>query len=86
MKTATTHCEPCGQGSAHIRRVPQTLGNGDELIVVEHVPLVVCRNGGESYFTAETLHHLEHIRCTRETNTAPRRIPVANFEALIPAL
>jgi YgiT-type zinc finger domain-containing protein len=86
MKTATTHCEPCGQDSAHIRRVPQTLGKGDELIVVEHVPLVVCRNCGESYFTADTLHHLEHIRCTRETSTTPRRIPVANFEALIPAL
>jgi YgiT-type zinc finger domain-containing protein len=58
----TIQCEQCGQDSAYIRRVPQTLGKGDALIVVENVPLVACRNCGESYLTAETLHHLEHIR------------------------
>jgi len=78
--------KPCGQDSVHIRRGPQTLGKGDALIVVENVPLVACRNCGERYVTAETLYHLEHIRCTRETRTTPRQIPVANFDALIPAI
>ncbi|WP_256868021.1 YgiT-type zinc finger protein [Candidatus Entotheonella palauensis] len=85
-QTATIQCEQCGHDSARIRRVPQTLGKGEDLIVVENVPLVACRNCGESYFTADTLHHLEHIRSTRETSTSPRQIPVANFEALVPAL
>ena len=84
--TVTIQCEQCGKDSAKIRRVPQTLGKGDELIVVENVPLVACRNCGESYFTADTLHHLERIRCTRETSTTPRLIPVANFDAMIPAI
>ncbi len=29
----TIQCEQCGRDSAKIRRVPQTLGKGDELIV-----------------------------------------------------
>jgi YgiT-type zinc finger domain-containing protein len=76
----TMQCELCGAYSARIRRVHRTLGKGEELILVERIPLVVCRNCGESYFTAATLRHLEQIRETRESRTTPRTIPVAAFD------
>jgi YgiT-type zinc finger domain-containing protein len=77
----TIQCELCGAYSTRIRHVNRTLGKGEEMILVEHIPLVVCRNCGQSYFTAATLHHLEQIRCTRETRTTSRTVPVASFDA-----
>jgi YgiT-type zinc finger domain-containing protein len=77
----TMQCEVCGAYSARIRRVHRTLGKGKDLILVENIPLVVCRQCGASYYTAATLRHLEEIRCTRDTSTAPRTIPVATFDA-----
>ena len=76
----TIQCELCGAYNACIRHVNRTLGKGEEMILVEHIPLVVCRNCGQSYFTAATLRHLEQIRCTRETRTTSRTIPVASFD------
>ncbi len=76
----TIQCELCGAYNARIRRVHRTLGKGEELILVEQIPLVVCRNCGESYFTAATLRHLEQIRETRKGRTTPRTIPVATFD------
>jgi YgiT-type zinc finger domain-containing protein len=77
----TIQCELCGAYSARIRHVNRTLGKGEDMILVEHIPLVVCRNCGQSYFTAATLRHLEQIRCTRETHTTSRTVPVASFDA-----
>ncbi len=77
----TIQCELCGAYSARVRRVNRTLGKGEEMILVERIPLVVCRDCGQSYFTAATLNQLERLRCTRETSTTSRSIPVAIFDA-----
>jgi YgiT-type zinc finger domain-containing protein len=55
-------CDVCGKDGARIRRVTETYGKGNDLLVIENVPLVVCPHCGESYFTADTLHEIERIR------------------------
>lgn len=77
----TIQCEICGAYSARVRRVNRTQGKGEEMILVENIPLVVCRNCGQSYFTAATLRQLEQIRCTRDDRTTSRPILVAIFDA-----
>ncbi|ETW92520.1 MAG: hypothetical protein ETSY1_43270 [Candidatus Entotheonella factor] len=73
-------CDICGAYSARIRRVNRTQGKGEDMILVENIPLVVCRSCGQSYFTATTLRELERIRCTRDGHTI-RPISVAIFDA-----
>ena len=77
----TIQCDMCGAYSARIRRVNRTQGKGEEMILVQNIPLVICRDCGQSYFTAATLRHLEEIRSTRYTHTTSRPILVAAFDA-----
>jgi len=74
-------CDLCGADRARIRRVVETVGKGPDLLVIENVPLVICTQCGESYFTADTLHELERIRLHRQSFAAERAVKVAQFVA-----
>ena len=74
-------CDICGQDGARIRRVTETYGKGEDLLVIEQVPMVSCPNCGESYFTADTLHEVERIRLHRKSFAVERPVDVARFVA-----
>jgi YgiT-type zinc finger domain-containing protein len=74
-------CDVCGKEGARIRRVTETFGKGQDLLVIENVPLVTCPQCGESYFTADTLHELERIRLHRQNFAVERAVQVAKFVA-----
>ena len=74
-------CDVCGEEGARIRRVTETFGKGQDLLVIENVPLVTCPHCGESYFTADTLHELERIRLHRQNFAVERAVQVAKFVA-----
>ena len=59
-------CDFCGKESAEVRLTTESLGKGDSLIVIEDVPIIHCRNCGQSYLTADTAHEIEAIRRKRE--------------------
>ena len=54
-------CDNCGKEGARIRRVTRSYGKGDDLLVIENIPVISCPHCGESYMTAETLHEIERI-------------------------
>jgi len=72
-------CDVCGKAGARIRRVTRSYGRGEELLVIEHIPLVNCPHCGASYFTAETLHGIERIKLHRQSFASKRPVAVANF-------
>ena len=72
-------CEICGKSGAHIRRVTRSYGKGDDLFVIENIPVVSCPNCGESYLTADTLHEIERIKLHRRSWAKERKVPVAVF-------
>ena len=72
-------CDICGRGSAQIRRVTRTYGNGKDLLVIENIPVVSCPHCGESYLTAETLHEIERIKLHRKSFAVERPVEVASF-------
>lgn len=72
-------CDLCGKEGARIRHVTRSYGKGDNLLVIENVPVVSCPSCGESYLTAETLHEIDKIRSHRESRTVARLVPVASF-------
>lgn len=72
-------CDICGKKGARVRKVTETCGKGEDLLVIENIPMVSCPNCGESYFTAETLHEIERIKLHRKSLASQRRIEVASF-------
>ena len=72
-------CDICGKEEARIRHVARNYGKGENLLVIENVPVVSCPHCGESYLTAETLHEVERIRLHRKSLATKRPIAVADF-------
>jgi YgiT-type zinc finger domain-containing protein len=72
-------CDVCGEKGAFIRRITRSYGSGEDLLVIENIPVVHCPNCGESYFAAETLHEIERIKLHRKSWAKERKVPVAAF-------
>jgi YgiT-type zinc finger domain-containing protein len=72
-------CDNCGKEGARVRRVSRSYGRGDDLLVIENVPVISCPHCGESYLTAETLHEIERIKLHRKSVAARRKVDVAPF-------
>jgi len=72
-------CDVCGKEGARVRRVTRSYGRGENLLVIENVPVVSCPHCGESYLTAETLHELERIKRQRRQVAVTRSVAVAEF-------
>ena len=72
-------CDICGKEGARIRRVARSYGKGENLLVIENVPVVSCPHCGESYLTAETLHEIERIKLHRQNFAVKRPVAVAAF-------
>ncbi|MGJ5675271.1 MAG: type II toxin-antitoxin system MqsA family antitoxin [Nostochopsis sp.] len=72
-------CDICGSKEAKIRRITRTYGKGEDLLVIENIPIVSCPHCGESYLTAETLHEIERIKMNRKSLAVERCVEVASF-------
>lgn len=72
-------CEVCGKREARIRYVTRSFGQGQDILIIERLPLVTCSACGESYFTADTMHQIERIKKERNSLAVKRPIPVAEY-------
>lgn len=72
-------CGMCGKEGARVRRVTRSYGKGEDLLVIQNVPVVSCPHCGESYLTAEALHEIERIKANRRGLAAKRPVAVADF-------
>jgi YgiT-type zinc finger domain-containing protein len=75
----TLICDVCGNEGAKIRYISRSYGKGEDLLVIENVPIISCPHCGESYLTAETLYEIERIKLHRQALAEPRPVPVAVF-------
>ena len=78
-KTDENLCDICGKGVAKIIHVTKSYGSGDDLLVIENVPVISCPACGESYLTAATLREIDNIKRNRNKIATSRRVPVAVF-------
>lgn len=72
-------CDICGQEGARTRHITRSYGKGDNLLLIENVPVINCPHCGESYLTAETLHEIERIKLHRRDFATKRAISVAGY-------
>lgn len=79
LKTELIICDNCGVQAARTVKRPQVLGRGTQMMLVDNVPVITCRNCGESYMTSETMHGLDNIRSKQRANSATRKVAVAEF-------
>jgi YgiT-type zinc finger domain-containing protein len=73
-------CDNCGKPGARVRRLTRSYGQGEDLLVIENVPVISCPHCGESYLTSSTLHEIERIKQDRKAEAAFRPVEVARFE------
>lgn len=78
MNTTLT-CDLCGKEGARIRTITRSYGKGDDLLVIEGIPVVSCPHCGESYLTSETLHEIERIKLHRKNIAEQRNVAVATY-------
>ena len=60
-------CDLCGKPGAKIRQVNRAYGKGEDLLIVEKVPVVSCRLCGGIYTCADTLRKVDHLRRHSDT-------------------
>lgn len=72
-------CDICGEKGARVHKVARTYGKGEDLWVIENIPVVRCPHCGESYMTAETLHEIERIKLHRKSFAVERPVQIASF-------
>lgn len=73
-------CELCGTQAAAIKKTTKSFGRGDNLVVIENIPIVHCSSCHESYLTADTARELDRIRKNRRSLGKAKRVLVASFK------
>ena len=71
-------CPVCG-GAATIKRVAKAFGQGRDLLVIEDIPVIVCRSCHEQYITAQTLGEIERLR--QRGHHESRIVPIERYAA-----
>jgi len=72
-------CDLCNEEGVHIHLMTRSYGKGENLLVIENIPVMTCQHCGESYLTAETLHEIERIKLHRQSFAITRPVAVAGF-------
>jgi len=72
-------CDSCGKKNAIVKHVTRSFGSGASIMVIDKVPMIVCPNCGESYFTADTIHELERLKLHRKNVETRRQAPVVEY-------
>ena len=73
-------CDICGAQGAAIKKTTKSFGRGDNLVVIENIPIVHCSRCHESYLTADTARALDRIRKNRRSLGKTKRVLVASFK------
>ncbi|WP_295438160.1 YgiT-type zinc finger protein [uncultured Thiodictyon sp.] len=73
-----TRCPVCGE-PVEIGQIAKAFGRGNGLLVIEDIPMIVCRTCHEQYIAAEALHEIEKLRERRQHQA--RMIKVERFAA-----
>ncbi|RPI75340.1 MAG: type II toxin-antitoxin system MqsA family antitoxin [Desulfobacteraceae bacterium] len=72
-------CDICGKKGVKVRRVTRSYGKGENLLVIEKIPVMHCPHCGENYLKAETLQEIERMKMHRQNFAVKRPVAIADF-------
>ena len=78
-KESMVTCDICGKEGARVRKSTRSYGKGNQLLVIENIPMISCPHCGESYLTANTMYELERIKLHRKSFATERPVRVAEY-------
>lgn len=82
MSEKLTVCAKCGSTDIARKLVSRSYGRDEsDLLVIDDVPIDVCRACGESYVSAQTLKQIEDVKGRRDTLRRVS-IPVGHLSAV----
>ncbi len=77
-------CKNCGREGAYIDETTLAYGSGDNLVVIENVPVISCDNCGVDLLDADTVDRLHELRSFLRSNPTSsaneRAVKVADFQ------
>ena len=74
-------CDVCGCAEAKTRYTSRTYGKGEDLLLIEKVPIISCPSCGTSYLTSFTLKEIDLIKRERKKVALTKSVEVASFSA-----
>ena len=74
-------CPSCGYSGLRQRYVTRSCGTGDSVVVIEHIPMLLCPHCGEGHFTPHTLRAIDRMQAERDAFPSIRQAPVLVFPA-----
>ena len=74
-------CDVCGCTEAKTRYTSRTYGKGEDLLVIENVPVISCPSCGTSYLTSFTLKEIDRIKRDRKKVAITKSVEVASFSS-----
>lgn len=72
-------CEHCGSDTAVLKKATKSFGHGENLVVIEKIPVVRCPSCHDTYFTADTARELDRIRKNPRSLGETKQVLVATF-------
>lgn len=72
-------CGNCGQQTAYISRSTQAFGEGADLLIIENVPIIACRECGAEFLSALTSHQIDRLHSDLSA-VLMRSVHVATFQ------
>lgn len=75
----STKCPNCGSEDARIVLRPKAYGRGDDLLVIEDVPVISCRTCGQNFVDAAAARAIDHVLRNRQEAAARRPVAVASL-------
>ena len=76
---AFSECAYCGETAARQVELPQAYRGGDELIVIDKVPALLCDSCGQCYITDATWAMVDEVLRHPEKHTKNKMVKVATY-------
>ncbi len=71
-------CDVCGNTSFRNESVEEVFRIGEQMVLVEHIPALVCNRCGEKTFNRETVERVRHT--IHEGHSPSRKIELEVFD------
>ena len=81
MTRTEIKCSLCGHPTAREVRRTKIIGNGEQQVIVENVPMISCRNCGHDYFSIAVAKMLDQIRARPQQQAKQKSYAVVELAA-----
>jgi YgiT-type zinc finger domain-containing protein len=78
-QTPRSICVHCGEEAARAVQLPQAYQQGNDLILIENVPMKLCESCGQSYLEGVTLDEISKVLQAPAQYTESQMVKVARL-------